>query len=165
VNYLVKRPSGNRQKRSRLPPSRPTYHTHNLSHTHTHTPTPIPQSEIKLEFLDDCKFVSSQLRWDQRISCVLASAKETESELERREKEKEKTSAIGRDDKRSAVEKEKVGTDDDNVKEKESEKEKNKEKEKEKEEVSPKSLKDQIGFLSALVKVWHCVTQLHCSVE
>jgi hypothetical protein len=101
--------------------------------------------------------VSSQLRWDHRISCVLACAKETESEVERREKEKEKTSEIGRNDNRSTGEKEKENLlgDDENVKERESVKEK------EKEEVSPKSLRDQIGFLSTLVKVCHFVTTFH----
>jgi hypothetical protein len=98
---------------------------------------------------------------------VLASAKESELEIERREKEKEKMSEIGKEDIKSSVEKERVkmktSGDDENIKEKESLKEK--EKEKEKEESSPKSLKDQIGFLSALVKVRHCVMRLSMAVK
>lgn len=96
---------------------------------------------------------------------MLASAKESELEIERREKEKEKMSEIGKEDNRSLVEKERVkmktSGDDENIKEKESAKEK----EKEKEESSPKSLKDQIGFLSALVKVRHCVMRLSMAVK
>ena len=56
---------------------------------------------MKIEFKDECKFVTSKIRWDFRISCVLATVKEIEIVNDELEKEKEKEKSRGEDEMRS----------------------------------------------------------------